>query len=262
MPLADPLVNAPEVPAEPTNPFVGANVAARYASARPALHDAAVARLLQATGGAHRAIDLGCGTGLSTRALLEAADMVVGVDASDAMLGVVGPSSRAALVLAVAERLPFSDATFDLATVASAIHWFEAPGIAEIRRVLAAGGMLLVYDVWFPAEIAGEPRFGEWLSSISEKRYPAVAKHPNRDMATFGFESLWSDDIRRDVEMTAPQLVSYLMTHSERIEAIRTGRESEEEQARVLTDGIAPFYGSGRERSLVFGIRMELFRAT
>jgi ubiquinone/menaquinone biosynthesis C-methylase UbiE len=186
---------------------------------------------------------------------------VVGVDASQAMLEIAAHDRDTDFVLAVAERLPFPDATFDLATVSSAIHWFPSSGVTELRRVLADGSRLLVYDVWFRAEMQGEERFEEWLSTASESRYPPLTKHSGRDLTVFGFESQWTDDIHRDIEMTAPQLVSYLMTHSERIDAVRTGRESEEEQARFLADGVAPFYGSTPERTLGFGIKMELFRA-
>src|SRR3954470_24399043 len=94
-------------PAE--NPFIGASVAARYAAARPALHDEALRLIASRIPRAHRALDMGCGTGLSTRAARSVADLVVGVDRSSDMLREVDRAPGTPYVLAAAERLPFGD---------------------------------------------------------------------------------------------------------------------------------------------------------
>jgi hypothetical protein len=53
-------------------------------------------------------------------------------------------------------------------------------------------------------------------------------------------------------------LVEYLMTHSERISAIRECRETESEQRRFLAEGIASFYmDAAPTRSVAFGIQIE-----
>jgi predicted TPR repeat methyltransferase len=64
---------------EVVNPFVGAAVAARYARARPQLHDRVVALLEERLPPPRLALDLACGTGLSTRPLSSFAASVVGV---------------------------------------------------------------------------------------------------------------------------------------------------------------------------------------
>jgi SAM-dependent methyltransferase len=243
-------------------PFVGESVAARYARARPALHGAALALVTARFGHVRRAIDVGCGTGLSTRALAEAADIVVGTDASEDMIRRTNRSTGASFVLARAEDLPFADGSFGLATVASAIHWFAPVAVQEIRRVLEDGAGLLIYDVWFRAEMVGQPAFTEWLGGISETRYPNVSRNPLPDLGAMGFIREWEEDLRRYVAMASDELVEYLMTHSERIAAITRGQETEEEQRRFLMDGVAPFFGDGLRRKLAFGIRATMFRAT
>lgn len=196
---------------------------------------------------------------MSTTSLVAAADFVVGVDVSEDMLRHAQRAPTASFVLAVAEHLPFGSAVFDLATMASAIHWFEPSALREVRRVLNDSGGLLVYDVWFRGEMAGEPEFGRWLETVSDVRYPVVEKHPRPDLRTVGFQLAWEDDIRRDLSMTVDELVDYLMTHSERIAAVRRGEETAEGQRLFLRDGLAPFFEGAPTRELGFGIGVEMF---
>ena len=160
-----------------TNPFLGPSVASRYARARPNLHGEAIAAFSDAIGHAKLAIDLGCGTGMSTHALVGIAESVVGMDASPDMLAKSRRAPDVSFVLGVAERLPFADRTFDFATVASAIHWFRLAAIEEVRRVLSAGGRLAVYDIRFRAEMIGVDSFGDW---IDHRRSAASISASNR----------------------------------------------------------------------------------
>ena len=59
--------------------------------------------------------------------------------------------------------------------------------------------------------------------------------------------------------MTLDQLVAYLMTHSERIAAVRDGRETETEQRSFLTDMLADFFDGERPRLLRFAIPIDVY---
>lgn len=247
---------------EVLNPFLGDTVAARYARARPALHHHVAELMLARQPRVGWAIDLACGTGLSTTPLLEVARQVVGVDASSEMLTLAPRSERVSYTLATAERIPFDDGTFDLATICSALHWFHPRALQELHRVVRDEGTLVVYDVWFPAEMVGEPRFAEWMSAVCAPRYPSVAKrHDNLGaLLDVGFRPTWSADPRYEVGMNLESLAAYLMTHSERVAAIEDGRETEAEQTDFLTEGLRFLFPSGVEQTMVFAIRVHAFR--
>ena len=247
---------------EVLNPFVGDTVAARYARARPALHRHVAELMLARQPRVHRALDLACGTGLSTTPMLEVAQQVVGVDVSSEMLSLAPRSKRVSYTQAAAERMPFEDGSVDLATICSALHWFGPLALHELHRVVRAEGMLVIYDVWFPAEMVGEPRFAEWMSEVCAPRYQPVAKrHDNlRALLDVGFRPTWSADPRYEVRMDLESLAGYLMTHSERVAAIDDGRETEAEQADFLTEGLRFLFPPGSERTLLFAISVHAFQ--
>jgi ubiquinone/menaquinone biosynthesis C-methylase UbiE len=251
----------PDLDAPVVNPFDTRSIAVRYASARPDLHHHVTPILRKRVPPSRRALDLGCGTGLSTAALRGFANTVVGVDVSGDMLA-TRTDHTALYVRAAAERLPFGDGSFDLVTIASAIHWFDPEAIAEVARVLTAEGWLVVYDVWFRAEMADVPQFAEWARGEGLSRYRPVAKHEydERALGHVGFERAWESELRREIEMSREALVEYLMTHSERISAIREGLETESKQRRLLREGIDPFYMDARTRMVAFGIQIDAFR--
>ncbi len=96
-----------------------------------------------------RILDVGCGAGPLAAALRERGALVTGVDSSAKMLELArqrlgeGP---ALLVADLADPLPFPDNTFDDVIACLVLHYLEdwtAP-LAELRRVLAPGGRLIV----------------------------------------------------------------------------------------------------------------------
>jgi SAM-dependent methyltransferase len=243
------------------NPFVGEVVAARYAEARPRLHDHVVALLAERLPAPDRALDIGCGTGLSTKPLTSFARVVVGVDVSEEMLTARAGDGDAHFVRARAERLPFRDDAFDLATVASAIRWFGSEAIGEIGRILKPKAWLVVYDVRFRSEMVGGEVFAQWMKDECAPRYPPVPKNEftSTSVACIGFGPTWEADLRFDVPMTRHALVAYLMTHSERMAAVREGRETEAQQEAYLTEALGRFFPDAEPRLLGFGIPIEVF---
>lgn len=106
---------------------------------------------------APRLLDLGCGTGALSElvigqvpgASLACFDLSPNMlEAARARLG-----ESAELVLGDAEGLPFRDCSFDAAWCNDSFHHYPDPERAAFQawRVLKAGGVLVVGDVWQPA---------------------------------------------------------------------------------------------------------------
>jgi SAM-dependent methyltransferase len=249
------------LPSLVVNPFVDQVVAQRYAEARPRLHDHVVALLAKRIPAPDRALDMGCGTGLSTKPLISWARVVVGVDVSEEMLRARAGEDDANYVRARTERLPFPKDAFDLATAASAIRWFGSEAIDEIGRVLKSKAWFVVYDVRFRSEMVGEEAFAQWMENECAPRYPVVPKHEftSTSIASIGFAPTWEADLRFDVWMTHHALVVYLMTHSERIAAIHEERETKDQQEAYLTEALGRFFPDAEPRPLGFAIPVQVF---
>jgi ubiquinone/menaquinone biosynthesis C-methylase UbiE len=95
-----------------------------------------------------RALDLGCGPGLSAAGLIERGFAVTGVDIAAEMLAQARQTVKgdSAFYEARAEALPFADCAFELVTCAQAFHWFDPEeSFGEIARVLRPGGALALF---------------------------------------------------------------------------------------------------------------------
>ncbi len=120
-------------------------VARDYAKSRPTYSDIAI---LDELFDAKDVLELGAGTGLFSR-LIHNRDTTsyFASDLSSEMLLANDEVLSSNKVAAVAEALPFSDASFDTVAAAQAAHWFDlASAPREIRRIMRDSGTLVI--IW------------------------------------------------------------------------------------------------------------------
>ena len=143
------------------SPFQGAidrfsGFAADYDAARPVLPPTLLDLLtrMAQSDRPRLVVDLGCGTGLSTRVWASRADRVVGIDPTPDMLAVARAATHSTNV---EYRRGLSSATgldggkADLAIASQALHWMDPePTFAEAARILRPGGVFAACDVDWP----------------------------------------------------------------------------------------------------------------
>lgn len=109
----------------------------------------------------HLVADIGAGTGILTRILLDAGNRVLAVEPGEAMGAIAGEDlarygDRFTLIRATAEETTLPAASIDLITVGQAFHWFDGPAARrEFGRILRPGGFVVL--VWNARRVEGTP---------------------------------------------------------------------------------------------------------
>jgi SAM-dependent methyltransferase len=232
--------------------YDSARLADGYAFCRPPVHERVIAIVAEHLGLArpvHRGLDIGCGAGRSTRALDSVASRTVGLDPALAMLEhrrQVAPDSS--FVAATAEALPFLAGTFDLVTAAGSLNYVDLERcLADVERVLAPRGVLVIYDFSSGRRSPADARLATWYHAF-EQRYPFP---PGYDMDV---QSLPYADARLRLTayeefdiilpMTQSEYLKYVTTETNVERAVRGGAVDREVRDWCLL-GLTPIFGDG-----------------
>ena len=126
---------------------------ANYVRYRPSYPPELVDALVSDSGVGHGQLiaDIGAGTGIFSRLLLEQGMQVIAVEPNEAMRAaadkLLGGFGNYASVPGQSENTGLADASVELVTAAQAFHWFEqGPARREFQRILKPGGKVAL--VW------------------------------------------------------------------------------------------------------------------
>ena len=116
-----------------------------YQLARPSYPASLIQEILKHVATPQFAWDCGAGSGQLTQLLAPHFDAVVATDISAHQLQHAPYFENVSYQVQSAEHTSFAAQSFDLITVAQAIHWFDFDGFyAEVRRTLRPDGVLAV----------------------------------------------------------------------------------------------------------------------
>ncbi|MDX6287400.1 MAG: hypothetical protein QOG53_2885 [Frankiales bacterium] len=199
------------------------SVATDYDAHRPTYPDALYDAIDSYAGGLRglRTLDVGAGSGIATRALVERGAKVTATDVDPQMLAVLrARDDDVAVVVARGEALPYAAATFALATCATAWHWMDAGLSArELTRVLAPGGVLAVW--WGFAGLAPcsetgaeHEAFQRWRAKEEDGPKPPNREDPLTFLSANGFVEVRFEEHRSAREVTVEDHIQHVCTHS------------------------------------------------
>lgn len=250
--------------------FGDARVARGYAAARPRFHSHVIERIEPRLGPVERALDVGCGAGLSTTPLARVARQVVGIDGVRAMVAAAGrddggggDAGRIRYAAGWGEHLPFLPASFGLVSLCGALPWVDrARFLPEAARVLMPRGWLVVYDGMDLFSMVDSDGLAAWHRDTWLPRLP----RPPRDERPLSAEEAGShgfvleswETYAREWTARLPDYVDFLMTQSNVTAAVGRG-DDVEALRRWLRDGLSPLFGD-EERRLRFGGPIGLLR--
>lgn len=211
--------------------YESSRLATSYAYDRPPIHQRIIQRVRESlciTGRLTRALDVGCGAGLSTAALESLALTVVGLEPVRAMLTHSRSVTPQALFLVgQAERSPFSAGAFDLITAAGSLNYVDHDlFLLDVARLLAPGGVLIIYDFSAGRRMHGGHRLAEWFARF-ERRYPSPPGYAldGRGLAyrRFGLRLQAYEELEIAVPMTLSAYLPYILSETRVERAISRG---------------------------------------
>ncbi len=245
------------------NFFSSKTSAEKYVAGRPDFHANTISRVkdfLEIEHKLPKALDIACGTGLSTKALLRVAENVFGTDLSPEMLNLALEKDKIHYAIAPAENQPFDDGEFDLITVSSGVHWFNIDAFfMEANRILKNKGWLVIYENFFAGEMEGHDDFRKWVADVYLQRFPSPPRNKNYDwshenLLTKNFTVDIPENFNNPVYFNRQQLINYFTTQSNIIAAVDSGKYTYWEIEQWLDNALAGYFEhEGTKHMIYFG---------
>lgn len=154
------------MPTDPTQRF--SNRVANYVKYRPSYPAALLDDLVEKVSADAIVADVGSGTGIFSKLLLERGFEVHAVEPNDAMRQYaeddLGTDSKFHSHNGRAEATGLEEASVDAITCAQAFHWFaNEPTAVEFQRILKPGGLIAL--IWTERILSGDP-FSDGYESL------------------------------------------------------------------------------------------------
>ncbi len=190
-------------------------------------------------------LDLGSGTGLSSRYWAATAQQVIGIEPNEDMRG------RAAAVTSepnveyrkgTSSETGLADEAADIVTCGQSLHWMEpGPTFKEVARLLRPGGVFAAYDFDWPPTTGlwqadhaytecmhGLSELDDWLSREKEVRKWSKSEHLKRMTECKRFRYTKEIVLHHTEEGDAERLIGLLLSQGGVRTLLKAGRTEEE----------------------------------
>ena len=237
-------------------PSVYGPLAAEYARGRPRYPAELFTWLASRVARHELAWDCGTGSGQAALGLAAHFRQVVATDVSAEQLGQAPPHPSVGYRVAPAERSGLEAGSVDLATAASAAHWFDLRAFGtEVVRVCRPGSVLAVWT-YHPGRV--EPPFHDVFRRLWDRMRPWF--RGGNDLVDDGYRTLLLPGTPEPIpafEVRSDWTLDQVLDFVRSLCAYRVLREETgEDPLPALAAELAPLFGDGRR---VLPFRMPLF---
>jgi SAM-dependent methyltransferase len=216
-------------------------------------------------------VDLGSGTGLSTRWCAPWADRVVGVEPSDDMRRAAQeqPLANVEYVAGFSHATGLPDRGADVVVAVQALHWMEPdPTFVEVARILRRGGVFAALDCDWPPSIGNARAEAAWQRCRAACRAaeaevePGVrrwAKERHLERMTGSGAFTWTREVvLHTVERgDADRFVDLLRSQGDLQTVLKHGYTEEQLGVTAFRDECTAAVGTG-PRDILFTYRVRL----
>ena len=242
--------------------FDSKRIARGYAN-RPWLHKSVIEQLKQDCRIIHNfknGLDVGCGAGLSTKALKLICDKVTGTDISASMVEVceeLYQDEKYSFYVAAAEEMRVPAEPYDIVTAAGVINWVDKDRfLANMHQVMAQSGLLVIYDFGITHRMEGNEAYTRWYRQEYLANFP---KPPRK-------ENIWTqeevgENFRIDNRVTYEMVyefdrqsfIDFMMIQSNVNVQIAEGKRREADVRRWMEETLQPVFGEEKRRLIFEG---------
>lgn len=239
---------------------------------RPFLHGQVIEKFRSDIGETSFALglDIGCGAGLSTKALKSICQKVIGTDISPEMIRVAkevcGQDKDIEYLVSSAEDLKIKE-KIDIVTAAGAVQWIDRERfLFNMKRIIKEKGYLFIYDFAISDEMIGNPAYTEWWYEQYLKEFPRPYRNESvwktEDVIPYGFIMKEQAALNMEYYFDMESFIDFMMIQSNVNTKIDKEGRKEEEVQRWFKQTLSPVF-QGQEQRLVFkGYSWYLLRET
>jgi ubiquinone/menaquinone biosynthesis C-methylase UbiE len=219
-------------------------------------------------------VDLGCGTGLSTRVWADRAEQVIGIEPSADMRRQAQAATTAGNITyrdGLSHRTGLEDHSADIITCCQSLHWMEPNGtFAEARRVLRAGGVFAACDCDWPPATGRWQADAAWVAATRRiadltQRHKlqdrstrwSKEQHLSRMQASGVFRFAREIVLHREEQGSAERLVGLLLSQGSVADLLKHGLTEQEIGLDAFRAIVKRHLGDG-EGKWLFGFRVRL----
>lgn len=241
--------------------FDDKRIANGYAKDRPWLHKSVIERIKSECNTSNpfkNGLDVGCGAGLSTRALKLICDKVTGTDISGEMIQVCKAfynTPEFIFYTAKAEETLIPETPYDIVTAAGVINWVDKDKFLEnMKSVMANNALLIIYDFWISDKMLENDAYTDWYNNLYLTNFPK----PPRNEEIWQREDMLDDFIiekqfnyQLKYEYDIDSFIRFMMLQSNVNIQIDSGHKTEAEIHKWLKSTLKPIF-QNKKQTLIF----------
>lgn len=204
-------------------------------------------------------LDVGCGAGLSTKALRLICDKVTGTDIAEAMVEVCkeiyAEDKAFSFYAAKAEETKVPEEKYDIITAAGCINWVDEKAFMEnIKEVGAENAVIVIYDFGITDRMAGNSDYTKWYQEEYLARFPKPPRKENvwtqQDLIE-GYVMEKQTKYDMEYDFTLDNFVDFMMIQSNVNSRVESGEISETDARKWMKESLLPIFGD-EEKTLIF----------
>lgn len=203
-------------------------------------------------------LDVGCGAGLSAKALKILCNHVTGTDISPEMIEVCNKLYKGDLYsfyVAKAEETSLPAMPYDIITAAGVINWVDKDAfLHNAESILKSGGLIVIYDFWITDIMEDVSEYTKWYKEEYLQKFPKpFRKEYVWQQKDLGNAFLLLDQVSYQMtyDFSLTEFVDFMMIQSNVNEKIEKGIMTTEEVREWMTESLSNMF-SGECKTLIF----------